>query len=35
MDYFFQFIELNIELTNYKEEIKNFIVNNPLEMIIF
>ncbi len=39
MDYFYQFIELNIELTNYalenKEETKNFIINNPLEMAFF
>ena len=39
MDYFYQFIELNIELTTYalenKEETKNFIVNNPLEMAFF
>ena len=39
MDYFYQFIELNIELTNYalenKEEAKNFIINNPLEMAFF
>ena len=39
MDYFYQFIELNIELTTYalenKEETKNFIINNPLEMAFF
>ena len=39
MDYFYQFIELNIELTNYaienKEETKNFIIDNPLEMAFF